>query len=46
MFRAVGCIFGEMLRKKPLFCGSIDGDVVRAMINLLGSPTEEGWPVS
>lgn len=39
-------MFAEMMRQKPLFRGETDGDIVRSMIDILGSPSERHWPVS
>ncbi|XP_054795313.1 cell division control protein 2 homolog isoform X1 [Prosopis cineraria] len=42
---AVGCIFGEIVIKKPLFhIGKSNQDQLRGIFGLLGTPTEESWP--
>ncbi|DBA02684.1 TPA: hypothetical protein N0F65_010509 [Lagenidium giganteum] len=40
---SVGCIFGEMLLRKPMFDGASDIDQLSQIFNMLGSPTENGW---
>ncbi len=42
--RAVGCIFGELLLRKPLIPGANELDQLRRMFDLIGMPTEECWP--
>ncbi|KFM61377.1 Cyclin-dependent kinase 20, partial [Stegodyphus mimosarum] len=41
---AVGCIFGEMLNKFPLFRGENDIEQLCLVLQTLGTPTEEMWP--
>ncbi|EFA82107.1 p34-cdc2 protein [Heterostelium album PN500] len=41
---SVGCIFGEMLNKKPLFSGDCEIDQIYRIFRILGTPTEEIWP--
>ncbi|KAL4158251.1 hypothetical protein PRNP1_004030 [Phytophthora ramorum] len=38
---AVGCIFAEMLRRRPFFTGRDPSDQLHMIIRVLGSPTEE-----
>jgi serine/threonine protein kinase len=38
---SVGCIFAEILGRKPLFRGSSTSDQLRLVIEKLGSPTED-----
>jgi serine/threonine protein kinase len=38
---AIGCIFAEMLRRRPFFTGRDPADQLHAIIRVLGSPTEE-----
>lgn len=38
---SVGCIFAEILGRKPLFRGSSTADQLRLVIEKLGSPTED-----
>lgn len=40
----MGCIFGEMVTKMPLFPGQSDIDVVHKIFEKMGTPTEEVWP--
>ncbi|GBM37619.1 Cyclin-dependent kinase 20 [Araneus ventricosus] len=42
---AVGCIFGEMLNKFPLFRGENDIEQLCLVLQTLGTPSEEVWPV-
>ncbi|GLV40537.1 uncharacterized protein CBL_04338 [Carabus blaptoides fortunei] len=41
---AVGCIFGEMINKSPLFPGETDIEQLAIILRTLGTPTEEIWP--
>ncbi|KAK9509072.1 hypothetical protein O3M35_006471 [Rhynocoris fuscipes] len=41
---AVGCIFAELIIKKPLFPGETDIDQLALVIKCLGSPNETNWP--
>ncbi|XP_067142732.1 cyclin-dependent kinase 20-like isoform X1 [Centruroides vittatus] len=41
---AVGCIFGEMLNRFPLFRGENDIEQLCLVLRALGTPTEENWP--
>lgn len=41
---SVGCIFAEMLTKKPLLQGKTEGEQLELIFNLCGTPTEESWP--
>ncbi|GMF33002.1 unnamed protein product [Phytophthora lilii] len=40
---SVGCIFAEMLLRRPLADGSSDIDQLSKIFAALGSPTENGW---
>jgi serine/threonine protein kinase len=42
--RAVGCIFGELLRHRPLLPGSTESSQLALICALLGSPNEKIWP--
>lgn len=42
----VGCIFAELMCRRPLFPGSSDVDQVARIFQVMGTPTEENWPVS
>lgn len=44
-FRAVGCIFGELLNSSPLFPGENDIEQLCCVLRVLGTPTRESWPV-
>ena len=41
---AVGCIFAELMLRKPFFPGSSDIDQLGRIYAGLGTPTEESWP--
>ncbi|XP_029455460.1 cyclin-dependent kinase 17-like isoform X4 [Rhinatrema bivittatum] len=41
----VGCIFFEMATGRPLFPGSTVEDELHLIFKILGTPTEETWPV-
>lgn len=41
---AIGCIFGELLNKFPLFRGENDIEQLCLVLRALGTPTEENWP--
>ena len=41
---SVGCIFGELLLRKPLFPGQGEVDQISRVFNALGKPTELSWP--
>lgn len=43
--RAVGCIFGELLNSSPLFPGENDIEQLCCVLRMLGTPTQESWPV-
>mmetsp|Transcript_15840 Transcript_15840/g.31001 ORF Transcript_15840/g.31001 Transcript_15840/m.31001 type:complete len:325 (+) Transcript_15840:101-1075(+) len=40
----IGCIFGEMVTGRPLFCGASDKDQLLKIYSILGSPTRKSWP--
>lgn len=40
---ALGCIFAEMITKKPLFMGDSQVDQIFKIFNTLGTPNEENW---
>jgi len=46
MWRAAGCILGELLAHRPLMPGKSELHQVELIIDLLGTPTEAIWPVS
>ncbi|OAA44879.1 cyclin-dependent kinase G-1 [Metarhizium rileyi] len=41
---SVGCIFGELITREPLFQGSNEVDQMSKIFELCGVPTEESWP--
>ena len=41
---SVGCIFGELLKKKALMEGQGELDQINRIIDLVGAPTETNWP--
>ena len=40
---SVGCIFAEMFRRKPLFCGNSEADQLGKIFDLIGLPPEDDW---
>ena len=41
---SAGCIFGELLRNKPLLPGTSDVNQISIIVDLLGAPSESIWP--
>ena len=41
---SIGCIFAEMVTKRPLFGGDSEIDQLFRIFRLLGTPTDETWP--
>ena len=41
---SVGCIFAEMVEKKPLFMGDSEIDQIFKIFALHGTPTDSTWP--
>jgi len=41
---SVGCIFAEMLTKKPLFPGKSEIDQLFQIFKIFGTPNESSWP--
>ncbi|XP_064644514.1 uncharacterized protein LOC135498229 [Lineus longissimus] len=39
-----GCIFAELYRTKPLFCGQSDIDQLFKIFDVVGLPDKEDWP--
>jgi len=39
-----GCIFAELLTKKPLFPGDCEIDQIYKIFRILGTPSDEIWP--
>lgn len=42
---AIGCIFGELLLRSTCFPGESDIDQLGKIFHVLGTPSEETWPV-
>lgn len=45
IFFKVGCIFAELMCRRPLFPGISDVDQVARIFQVMGTPTDENWPV-
>jgi serine/threonine protein kinase len=41
---SVGCIFAELVTKKPLFAGASEEDQLDKIFKVRGTPTDEEWP--
>ncbi|XP_017857039.1 PREDICTED: cyclin-dependent kinase 1-like [Drosophila arizonae] len=41
---SIGCIFFEMITKRPLFRGDSEIDQLFCIFRLLGTPNEQSWP--
>ena len=41
---SAGCVFGELLRSKPLFAGHGEIAQINLIVDMLGTPTSEDWP--
>lgn len=41
---SAGCVFSELLTKKPLFPGKGEIDLINRIFKLLGTPNEHIWP--
>ena len=41
---STGCIFAEMVQRKPLFMGDSEIDQIFKIFKVLGSPNENNWP--
>uniref|UniRef100_A0A5B7CBX0 cyclin-dependent kinase n=1 Tax=Davidia involucrata TaxID=16924 RepID=A0A5B7CBX0_DAVIN len=41
---AVGCIFAEMVIRRPLFSGLSDNDILTNIFRVTGTPNEKNWP--
>ena len=41
---SIGCIFGELVLRKPLFPGQGEFDQLTKIFKDLGFPTEDTWP--
>jgi len=42
---ALGCVFAELMLRKPYIAGSSDLDQLGRVFSALGTPTEEEWKV-
>ncbi|KAF2238587.1 Pkinase-domain-containing protein [Viridothelium virens] len=40
----VGCVFGEMFKRKPILSGTTDLNQAQIIFDLVGSPTEDNMP--
>ncbi|KAG2468206.1 cyclin-dependent kinase 4 [Polypterus senegalus] len=43
---STGCIFAEMFRRKPLFCGDSEMSQLGKIFDFIGLPPEEEWPTA
>lgn len=41
---AVGCIFAELFKRKPLFAGQFEMDQLNRIFDIIGTPTGDEWP--
>ncbi|XP_059812357.1 cyclin-dependent kinase 4 isoform X1 [Hypanus sabinus] len=41
---STGCIFAEMICRRPLFCGKSEVDQLGKIFDMTGLPAEEDWP--
>ncbi|XP_017548207.1 cyclin-dependent kinase 4 [Pygocentrus nattereri] len=41
---STGCVFAEMFRRKPLFCGESEVDQLTKIFSVIGLPAEGEWP--
>lgn len=41
---SIGCIFGEILTRKPIFRGQTEIEQIRLIFETLGAPNDELWP--
>ena len=41
---SVGVIFGELIQRKPMFCGNSERDQFIKICSVLGTPSESSWP--
>ncbi|EPS43765.1 hypothetical protein H072_2265 [Dactylellina haptotyla CBS 200.50] len=41
---SIGCIFAEMITRRPLFPGDSEIDEIFKIFRILGTPNEETWP--
>uniref|UniRef100_A0A8C4SI98 Cyclin dependent kinase 4 n=1 Tax=Erpetoichthys calabaricus TaxID=27687 RepID=A0A8C4SI98_ERPCA len=43
---STGCIFAEMFRRKPLFCGDSEMSQLGKIFDFIGLPPEDEWPTA
>ena len=43
---AIGCIFGELFIRKPLFSGQFEMDQLNKIFDVIGTPDESEWPAN
>lgn len=41
---SVGCIFGELFTRQPLFCGQSENDQLCKIFEIIGAPAQNEWP--
>ena len=41
---STGCIFAEMVQRRPLFMGDSEIDQIFKIFKVLGTPNENNWP--
>ncbi|KAK7507239.1 hypothetical protein BaRGS_00001174 [Batillaria attramentaria] len=41
---SIGCMFGEMINRRPIFHGDSEIDQLFRIFRTLGTPTEDDWP--
>jgi len=41
---SIGCIFAELVTKRPLFTGDSEVDQLYRIFRILGTPNEKIWP--
>lgn len=41
---SIGCIFAEMVNRRPLFTGASDRDQLTKIVQIKGTPSVEDWP--
>lgn len=41
---SVGCIFAEIIKRKPLFAGQNEDEQLKKIFQIKGTPTSEEWP--
>ncbi|XP_021951701.1 cyclin-dependent kinase 4 [Folsomia candida] len=41
---SVGCIFAELIKRRPLFPGATERDQLEKIFDIIGTPKDEQWP--